>query len=104
MSIESHAIAAVNSALGVADYLKSFINEGEKGPSLDGYICTYSKKGNRKEDETGRAHVQVKGKVVNASDLLLERISYSVEMSDLLTFRREGGVSRDAKNENFVSH
>lgn len=30
MNIESLAVSAVNSALGTADYLKSFINEGKK--------------------------------------------------------------------------
>lgn len=92
MNIESLAVSAVNSALGTADYLKSFINEGEKGPCLDGYICTYTKKGYRKKDESGRAPVQVKGRKVVAAELLSERISYPVDLPDLRTFRREGGA------------
>lgn len=92
MDIESLAVSEVNAVLGVADYLKSYITQGEKGPCLDGYICTYSRKGYKKGDETGRAPVQVKGKEATSAEFMQERISYQVELADLMTYRREGGA------------
>lgn len=92
MDTESLAVSEVNSALGVADYLKSYITQGEKGPCLDGYICTYSKKGYKKADEAGRAPAQVKGREATSAELMQDRISYQVDLADLMTYRREGGT------------
>ena len=85
--------STVKLAIAASEYLKEFIPEGDKGPSLDGYICGFSKKGYKKQDEIGRAPVQVKGKSTNAhSDLHRERLPFPVEVDDLHCFKREGGA------------
>lgn len=90
---EKIGTSTVKLAIAASEYLKEFISEGDKGPSLDGYICGFSKTGYKKKDEKGRAPVQVKGKSTNAhSDLNREKLSYPVEVDDLRCFKREGGA------------
>lgn len=89
---EGVAVAAVRAVIAGADYLKGYISDNDKGPSLDGYICGYTKKGYKKENESGRAQVQIKGKECKTSDLLQERISYPVEVADLKVFKQMRGA------------
>lgn len=89
---EGVAVAAVRAAIAGADYFKGYISDNDKGPSLDGYICGYTKKGYKKEFESGRAQVQIKGKECKSSDLLQERISYPVEVADLKVFKQMKGA------------
>ena len=89
---EGIAVAAVRAAIAGAVYLKGYISDNDKGPSLDGYICGYTKKGYKKEFESGRAQVQIKGKESKSSDLLKESISYPVEVADLKVFKQLHGA------------
>ena len=41
--------STVKLAIAPSEYLKAFISEGDKGPSLDGYICGFSKTGYKKK-------------------------------------------------------
>jgi len=90
--IENIAVSAVMAVIAGAEYLKSYIASKDTGPSLDGYICGFSKKGYSKKNEKGRAPVQIKGKESAATDLLQERISYSVDVADMKAFKRECGT------------
>lgn len=90
--IENIAVSAVMAEVAGAEFLKSYIASKDTGPSLDGYICGYSKKGYAKKNEKGRAPVQIKGKESTAANLLQERISYSVDVADMKAFKRECGT------------
>lgn len=90
--IENIAVSAVTAVIAGADYLKSYIASGDKGPSFDGYICGFTKKGYSKKNEKGRAPVQIKGRESTAADLLQKKISYSVEVADMKAFKRECGA------------
>ena len=37
--IEEHAVSAVKERVNLAPYLEAYINENDKGPLWDGYIC-----------------------------------------------------------------
>ena len=85
--------STVKLAIAPSEYLKAFISEGDKGPSLDGYICGFSKTGYKKKYEKGRAPVQIKGRSTKAhSDLNREKLPYPVDVDDLRCFKREGGA------------
>jgi len=49
--IENIAVSAVMAEVAGAEFLKSYIASKDTGPSLDGYICGYSKKGYAKKNE-----------------------------------------------------
>lgn len=90
--IETQGTAAVERLIARTDYLVSHINEKDKEPSWDGFIYAYKHSGDNheKKDLAGRAPVQVKGH--KCDDIDNEPKSFSVDVSDLKNYLKDGGV------------
>ena len=92
MDIEGLAVNAVDDAISKTDYLVSDIKKNDKTPSFDGTVFVYSKPGNNhsKRDLVGIVPVQVKGTTI--VNTFKNHIVFVVEISDLINFRKTGGV------------
>lgn len=90
MDIERVATSFLSLSISKTKYLSPFINDGDKEPSWDGHIYVYCNKDKKKEHLQGRVPVQIKGKIEN--NLSQEKITYSVNVSDLNNYLVEGGT------------
>lgn len=90
MDIEKLATSAITNCIAGTDFLSPWISEGDREPSWDGFIYAYSKKNQAKKNLTGRAAVQVKGKLVK--NVKKKSIQYPVSMVDLENYRNDGGT------------
>lgn len=87
---EELATNAVRKSILLCRYLSAYISENDKGPSWDGFIYIYNDARQAKTDYRGRVPVQVKGTF--SGDLTRDRIHHTVEISDLKSYARDGGV------------
>lgn len=90
MDIEKLATSAITNCIAGTDFLSPWISEGDREPSWDGFIYAYSNKNQAKKNLTGRAAVQVKGKLVK--NVKKKSIQYPVSMVDLENYRNDGGT------------
>lgn len=90
--IETLATGTVEKLIAKTDYLVPYIAKKDRGPSFDGYICAYRKKGGNhpKNDCLGQAWVQIKGcecKAIGSG-----KKKFSVSLTDIRLYLQEGGV------------
>lgn len=90
MDIEKLATSAITNCIAGTDYLSPWISEGDREPSWDGFIYAYSNRNKKKKNLTGRAAVQVKGKLVK--NVKKKSIRYPVSIVDLENYRNDGGT------------
>lgn len=90
--IETLATGTIEKLISKTDYLVPYITKKDKGPSFDGYICAYRKKGGNhsKNDCLGQAWVQIKGCM--CKNIESERKKFSVSLTDMRLYLQEGGV------------
>jgi len=88
--IEEIATQAVKRSIITSGYLSQFISENDKEPSWDGFVYVYNDKSKAKSNFIGRVAVQIKGSI--QTDLSLDKITFSVDVSDLKNFQRDGGA------------
>lgn len=90
--VETLGTNAVEKLIASTDYLVPYINKKDKEPSWDGYIYAYNHSGNNhtKEDLAGRVPVQIKGHTCDDTDSKPK--SFSVDVSDLKNYLKDGGV------------
>lgn len=89
--IEDWSINNLRSILEKSEYIKTDIKSNDKTPSWDGEIYLYNSIEQKKENLEVRIPIQVKGKAVTR-EKLKEKITYSVEISDLKNYQKEGGI------------
>lgn len=89
-AIETFAINAVKDSIVSTEILDQFIADNDKEPSWDGFIYVYNGKNHCKDNLSGRVPVQVKGKLVD--NLSKKKISYPVDISDLVNYRNDVGA------------
>lgn len=89
-AIETLAISAVKDSIVSTEILDQFIADNDKEPSWDGFIYVYNGKRHTKKCLAGRVPVQVKGKLVDS--LPAKRITYPVDISDLINYKNDVGV------------
>jgi len=87
--IEGFAVNAVKDSILSTEILDQCISENDKEPSWDGFIYVYKSKIKKKDNLKGRVPVQVKGR---ANNNFSSKITFSVEVSDLNNYLRDGGV------------
>ena len=91
--IEGSAVRYVKDVLDNCTLLSSsYINEGDKEISWDGFVKIYKSERHAKDNLLGRVFVQVKGKVVVDEDLTRDLITYPANVSDLNNYQNDGGV------------
>ena len=88
--IEEHAVNAVKERVNLAPYLEAYINENDKGPLWDGYICVYKNTERANANIDGRFPVQIKGK--EAPDQSRNEITYQFNCDNLRNYLRDGGA------------
>jgi len=88
--IEELATNTVKDSILTTDLLDQFIDENSTEPSWDGFVYIYKDSKKRKQDFVGRVAVQVKGTLKNKVER--DKISFSVDVVDLKSFRSDGGV------------
>lgn len=88
--IEEWATLAVKNCLSMTDTLSQFIKENDKTPSWDGDVLIYKTNNNDKKNIIGKVTVQVKGEMTN--NINREEYSFSVDMSDLVNYKNDGGT------------
>lgn len=88
--IEMRAIIALEDILTRSQYIIPEIAKNDKTPSWDGIVFVYDQPGTKKKDLLGKIDIQVKGHY-NANDFS-EKITYSVEVSDLRNYLIDSGV------------
>lgn len=88
--IEELATNAVKKSILTSIFLSQYISENDKEPSWDGFVYIYSREEKTKADFYGKVPVQVKGKY--CEDLSRDQIKHSVEISDLNSYLKDGGV------------
>lgn len=105
VDVESLAVSIISAIISRTGYLVPFIPSKDRGPSFDGCVIVYKKKGmnHRKSDIVGRVDVQVKGCTLLSVEQ--SKASYSVEVDDIKNFLQAGGamllvVSFDSNGEN----
>lgn len=89
--IEDWSINNLRSVLEKSEYIKTDIKSNDKTPSWDGEIYLYNSVEQKKENLEIRIPIQVKGKEIT-KEKLKEKIMYSVEISDLKNYQKEGGI------------
>lgn len=92
MNIEVKAVNAVSDLIAENDYLEPQIALNDKTPIWDGDIFAYSSKSHDKESIRGKAPVQVKGKTVKKELKKLKTLSFPINKSDLVHYKKDGGV------------
>lgn len=88
--IEEHAVSAVKERINLSPYLEAYINENDKGPLWDGYICVYKNTERANANIDGRFPVQIKGK--EAPDQSRNEITYQFNCDNLRHYLRDGGA------------
>lgn len=88
--IEEHAVSAVKERVNLAPYLEAYINENDKGPLWDGYICVYKNTERINANIDGRFPVQIKGKEAPAQSK--NEITYQFNCDNLRHYLRDGGA------------
>lgn len=88
--IEELAINAVKKSILTSRFLSQYISENDKEPSWDGFVYIYNREEKTKADFYGRVPIQVKGKY--CEDLSRDQIKHSVEISDMNSYLKDGGV------------
>ena len=88
--IEEHAVSAVKERINLSPYLEAYINENDKGPLWDGYICVYKNIERTNANIDGRFPVQIKGK--EALDQSKNEITYQFNCDNLRHYLRDGGT------------
>ncbi|MCG6190012.1 hypothetical protein [Maribellus maritimus] len=88
--IEDWATIAVKDCLSMTDTLSQFIKENDKTPSWDGEVLIYKSNRTDKKDIIGKVTVQVKGEM--ADNINREECSFSVDMTDLVNYKNDGGT------------
>ena len=88
--IEELATNAVKKSILTSRFLSQYISENDKEPSWDGFVYIYSREEKTKADFYGKVPVQVKGKY--CEDLSRDQIKHSVEIFDLNSYLKDGGV------------
>ena len=89
-AVETLAIDAVRDSITATEILDQFIADNDKEPSWDGFIYVYKGKHHCNENFTGRVPVQVKGKLVK--DMSKSQISYSIDVSHLVSYKNDVGA------------
>ena len=92
MSIDTEKVAVhkLSAAIAKTDLLTPDIPTNDKTPIWDGFIYVYRKPGRKNEDLLRRVPVQVKGNIRKGA--VADKVSYSIEVSDLENYAKEGGV------------
>ncbi|NLM76258.1 MAG: hypothetical protein GX187_09265, partial [Clostridiaceae bacterium] len=88
--IERIAARKIEEIIDESKILKAFINRGDKGPIWDGNIFVYNGPSNINKNFKGKIPIQIKGKVVKKFSG--ETRKYSIRVSDLESYLRDGGV------------
>lgn len=88
--IDKHAVSAVKERISLSPYLEAYINENDKGPLWDGYICVYKNTERANANIDGRFPVQIKGK--EAPDQSKNEITYQFNCDNLRHYLRDGGA------------
>lgn len=99
---ELGANAVINS-LTVTEFLSPYINKNDTEPTWDGNVYIYNSNNKNKSEMIGVVPVQVKGK--ENEDFSKDKITFSVDVSDIRNFLSDGGaiyfvvyVSADGSN------
>ena len=92
MDNEMIAISALQKKISQTNYLVSYLNSNDKGPSWDGEIYVYGHPNDKhpKDDLIGKVPVQVKGH--KAKKTHEEKIKFQAEVSDLRNYLKDGGT------------
>jgi len=90
--IEQWGADAVGAVLSQTDTLRRFIKENDKTPLWDGIVIIYKSSNWTKENIIGTASVQVKGKLATKEELIAERISFPVDIVDLVKYQKNFGT------------
>ncbi len=98
--IETDAKLILENVLSESESIVRNIADNDKTPSFDGSLTLYKKEYDKqgrfseeKENIIGSIDIQLKGKYIDdENELIKEKISYSVEISDLKNFRKKGGA------------
>ncbi|MBR2107489.1 MAG: hypothetical protein IJ937_09500 [Treponema sp.] len=90
MDIEQLAVAEIKKVISRTDYIKSFINDGDKEPCWDGNLYVYSDISQKNEYYKGKVPIQIKGKKCKKfSD---KELKYLIRVVDLQNYSIEGGT------------
>lgn len=89
-TIESLAVMAVKESILSTSRLESYIQEKDKEPLWDGYVFIYNSDNHSNDNLKGKVATQVKGKA--NKNFSKKEISYQVEIHELQTYQRDGGI------------
>lgn len=89
-TIESLAVMAVKESILSTSRLESYIQEKDKEPLWDGYVFIYNSDNHSNDNFKGKVATQVKGKA--NKNFSKKEISYQVEIHELQTYQRDGGI------------
>ncbi|SBV91180.1 conserved hypothetical protein [uncultured Dysgonomonas sp.] len=89
-TIESLAVKAVKESILSTSRLESYIQEKDKEPLWDGYVFIYNSDNHSNDNLKGKVATQVKGKA--NKNFSKKEISYQVEIHELQTYQRDGGI------------
>lgn len=86
------AVSALQKKISQTNYLVSYLNSNDKGPSWDGEIYVYGNPDDKhpKSDLIGKVPVQVKGHKTKQTHE--EKIKFQAEVSDLRNYLKDGGA------------
>ena len=90
VTIEKQAINYLEESLLETEFLCPYISSNDREPLWDGHIYLYSKKDCNNNSFIGRIPTQVKGKLYK--ELSICEIKYKVDVTDLRSFYKDGGV------------
>lgn len=91
--IEGKAVRYVKEILDDCPLLSSSdVKEGDKEISWDGFVKIYKSEQLTKDNLLGRVFVQIKGQIVNETELTKEYISYQATVADLNNYLNDGGI------------
>ena len=90
VAIEKQAINYLEESLLETKLICPYISSIERVPIWDGHVYLYSKEDCSKNSFIGRVPTQVKGKLYSV--MPKEEIKYSVSVTDLRSFYKDGGV------------
>lgn len=90
--IEKIAINHLELALYKCGCIQTEFGSNDKTLSWDGVVYLYNSEiNNKKEDLIGKCEVQIKGRSIRKKEKR-DKISFSIEKTDLINYRRNGGV------------